>query len=1052
MYHFNIKHFCYKFVTLCFIAFCFLYSEDVFAMSIEDYSYKKIYDEIPDKYQNKEFIYENSAGVCLIEFADYNNNPYRTSVKRKKDTNDLLYCIDRNNSIEFTDNYVMNNELFNEELRTRLGIAFYYGPNVWKDKANSKFSTGNCIVDYYMTQIVVHSLIYEYGGKCANMGIDFDKLTFKDNTGNLKKKTTAFYQFCCDTKIEFGDGYFQAVDFQFNQLEDNNMYLDGEQFISPTITCSVRDNNADVTRFNRKLLGKFANLTTIQETTSKYNSDMQLAISLREMRKTDPGYYDVTLLEEVVFDRKQAALWQCAEWGYVDTSQELGDLYGTPHPVTDQIDLKLLVGKLHLYKTDSVTKEEITDAQFQVLQYNSTTDKYEYYCNMTYDSEKQRYESDNLYRSVNNKYGKFQVIETTPGENYKLDWNGQYFEVTPDLYIHEIYVENEPILGTLTIQKKGEQWSYKDKKFLKDTTLPLPGVKFELYAKDDIYVKDKVFFEKNKKIVDLITDNDGIAKVNSLPMGNYYIREIETLDNYIINNKITEFSITRDSKRQYNSVSLTFVNELKTSQIHIYKYCYNDNDREEKKKLPLKGAQFGVYLKNELCDIAGNVILKKDTCIGTGTTNSYGNLIFDNLPYIEYYVKELKAPDDFVLNDGIVSLKLEDFQYDERSGHYINKQEIVNKKQQFDLSIHKSGEDFIGCIPNNSEFGDYYVYEIGETDLKDVSFSLYNEKWELISTQITDKDGKAKFNGLEPGTYHLTETAAPFNYEMNEISKELVLKMDNKEYNEFTPPVIEESFFNKLCQCKIRLTKLGEHAYVKNSSLKYDQIPLDDIIYGIYQDFDYTFSGDKQPILKGSCVGYIITNQDGEGLFKGKLPCGSYYVKELQTQPGYELDPNIYSFDVQSNQNQTMEVTINGGQPFVNKLSKTAVQIIKTDSNTGKVLKGVEFTLYNANKEKIGVYKTNKKGKILVEDLPYGSYYFVETKSKNGYYSSNNKYYFGLDSEEMVTLNITNSPILKLGMNEGYKKALIITSIISIIFFSVAFVSCYFVRRSGRDE
>ena len=1051
MYQFNIKSFFYKIFTLCCFAICFFYAQDVFAMSIADYSYDKVYESLPATFQDKEFVYKSSDGVCLIEFANYNGNPYRTSVKKKKDSNEFLYCIDRNNSIEFTDEYQINNNLFNEELRTRLGIAFYYGPSVWKGKANSKFTTGNFITDYYMTQIVTHALIYKYGGQQANMGINFEKLTFKSGTDDLKKKTTAFYKFCCDAKIKYKNGYFQSVDFKFNPLQDSNMYLDGEQFTSSIITCNTDDDMADVTEFTRRTHRNFEDLVTIQAKTTKYNSDIQLCIPYNNVLTIHPGYYTIPIYEDIVFNRKQAALWYCTNISYIDTTQELGDLFGVKHQAEAQIEVSLLAGKLYLYKKDSVTNEEIQDAQFQVLQYNSATKQYEYYCDMTYNATDKRYESNNLFLSINNKDGKFQVVEKSPGNNYQLDWDGQYFEITPEKYLHEIHVENTPILGSLTIHKEGEQWSYKDKQFLKDKHLPLSGVKFELYAKNDIYLKDKVWYAANTKIADLITDNSGNAKVANLPMGNYYVKEVQTLDDYVLDSKITEFSIQRDGERKYSNVSLDFINHLKTTQVHIYKCYYNDTDTEQKDPIALKGAEFGIYIKQDLCDVTGKVILGKDTCIATGITDNMGSLTFAGIPYVEYYIKELKAPDNFILNDGIVSISLKDFQYDESTGSYVNKQNIINKKQRFQLLIHKTGEDFVGYTPQSSEYGDYYIYEIGKTSLENVSFQLYNDQNKLVATQVTDKEGKAIFNNLLPGNYRLTETSAPFEYMLVDKSKDIVLKMDNREYNEFAPPTKEESFFNELCQCSIRLTKLGEHTFIQDSQLQFDQISLSNVVYGIYQNFDYTFLNNTQSLVKGSCVGYIVTNEAGEGIFNGKLPCGNYYIKELQTQSGYELDPNIYSFDIQPNNNQMIEVSVDD-EPFVNKLSKASVQIIKTDSNTGKSIKGVEFTLYNDNKEQIGVYKTNKKGKILVENLPYGKYYFVETKCKDGYYSSNNKYYFELNSKETITLNITNSPILKLGINEGYKKALIVTAILSAILFGIMSISYYYARRSGNDE
>ncbi len=1059
MYQFNVKLFFYKFVTLCFFMLCFLCSSRVYAaisdatIGIDDYSYTKVYDKLPTKYQDKEYVYTNSNNVCLIEFAEYNGKPYRTSVKKTKGKNDFMYCVDYNNTIDFSDNYCETGDLFSKELYTRLGMAFYYGPSVWGEKADSTFSTGNSIMDYYMTQLVVHALIYEFGEDQSNMGIDFDKISFKDNTGDLKKKTTLLYDLCCNTPILFTNGFFQAVDFAFHPLQTRNMYLDGNAFVSPNITCDTDKNNADVKSFARTINGNFPDLDKIEckAHSPNYNSGFQLSIPLEVMKKYEPGCYHIDVTEEVSFARAFATLWYCAEIGYENLSQEIGGLKERVFEAKDDLTLDVLIGKIYLRKSDSLTKEEIEDAKFQVLSYNSSTNDYEYYCDMTYNSKRHIYESDNLYLSSNNVSGKFKVIETKAGNHYKLDWDGYFFEINEDSYIHEIHVENEPILGKLTVTKKGEQWSYLNNKLSKNQWIFLPNVKFELYANNEISIKD-IIFKKHQKIVDFYTNQEGVAIINDLPMGEYYIKESITLDDYILDEKVTEFSITRDDNRQYNHVSLSLTNHLKTSQVQIFKHYFDDEDTKEEHPIPLKGAQFGIYLKNDLLDIKGNIIIEKDTCLSTGITNDKGMLIFDDLPYTEYYIKELKAPDDFILNDGIVSLDLDDFVYDSEQNCYISKQDIVNKIQRFQLSVEKYGESFVGYHTDQSLYGNYHTYTIGKTHLQQVTFQLFNKDKQLVQTKTTNADGVAHFNNLTPGTYYLCEISAPQEYKVIDVTKNVSLKMNSNEYKEFSPPIVKESYFNELCQCNIRLQKQGERTYVKKSKLQYEHIPLENVVYGIYQNFDYSFADSTDMLPKGSCVGFIVTDQEGKGVFTGKLPCGNYYVKELITQENYNLDTTLYTFDISPNNNHTIEVALNDGEPFINKLSKASVAIIKTDANTGKTLKGVEFTLYNVNKEQIGVYKTNKKGKILVKDLPYGKYYFIETKSKNGYYSSNNKYNFELNSDETVTLNITNSPILKLGIEEGYKKALLLTSIFSTIFFIMVFVSLYFARRHEKHE
>lgn len=1049
MYHIKFKLLFNNIFTLLLLVICIsvMHSNKVQAIGIADYSYDKIYKTLQAKYRNTNYIYKDSDDVCLITFATYNGSDYRTSIKKKSNSNELLYCIDHNDKIEFRDQYELHDTFFNLELRTRLAILFYHSPSIWGEKSNSEFSTGNFVLDYYMTQVVTHALIYRYGDDKSNMGINLDKLVYKEQTAKLQKKIKQLYAFCCNAKVQYHNGEFQTADFAFQKIEDTNFYFDTTHFVSSTITCKEFPNNADVRNYNRVIDGEniLMKETIINTQNNCYNSDIQLSIPRSVIEDLSPDRYHITLYEQVNFDVMYAGLWQCDAVDYTGTTQELGGPLIQTIEADDIVTFDLLVGKLYLYKTDSVTLENILDAKFEVQQYNSETKQYEFYCDMVYDSDQKRFESRNLYLATTNKEGKFKVIETTSGKNYQLDWDGQCFEVNKDEYIHEIYVENEPILGKLILHKRGEQWSLKEDGFFNNDIVSLPNVKFELYAKEDIYVKNRVKFTKNQKILDMITDSNGNSVVEGLPMGTYYVKETESLKDYVLDSQVIDFTITRDENRQYKEIELSFFNKLKKSQIQIFKCYYDEKDTKEEKPIPLPGAQFGLYIKEDLCDIYGNVIVKKDTCIARKESDSNGNVLFNNLPYVEYYVKELEAPKDFVLNDGIISLQLDDFQYNETTDMYECKKEIINKKQRFQLTVVKSGEYFIDSLKKTSTYGDFYSYVIGEQRLKGSTFSLFNEKKELVNTQTTDENGNVFFCDLLPGIYHLIETKAPTQYKLLEIEEDIDIHMDSKLYNELTVQEISKSFLNELSECSLQLRKYGESFYVKDKKLKYKNIPLEGVIYGIYQNFDYVFanpSKNNQKLDKGSCVGYIVTNNEGIGTFKGKLPCGSYYIKELYTVNGYELDVEKYYFEIQPNNNQTIQVKINNdNNTFYNTLSKAAVKIVKIDSDSEKPLKNVEFTLYNEKNQQIGVYQTNKRGEIFVEQLPYGKYYFIETKCRDGYYSTNNKFNFELNNKETVVLNITNSPILKLGFNEHYKTALLVTGIIAIIFFLMGVIS-----------
>ena len=107
------------------------------------------------------------------------------------------------------------------------------------------------------------------------------------------------------------------------------------------------------------------------------------------------------------------------------------------------------------------------------------------------------------------------------------------------------------------------------------------------------------------------------------------------------------------------------------------------------------------------------------------------------------------------------------------------------------------------------------------------------------------------------------------------------------------------------------------------------------------------------------------------------LPYGTYYVKEIKSGPGYQVDPNEYAITV-------------GGEivTFVlsDKVYEGTVKIQKF-YEIGSMLKEEEnaaFEVYNSKNELIGTYTTNSSGKIEVT-LPYGTYRFHQVSGRENY-------------------------------------------------------------------
>ena len=104
-----------------------------------------------------------------------------------------------------------------------------------------------------------------------------------------------------------------------------------------------------------------------------------------------------------------------------------------------------------------------------------------------------------------------------------------------------------------------------------------------------------------------------------------------------------------------------------------------------------------------------------------------------------------------------------------------------------------------------------------------------------------------------------------------------------------------------------------------------------------------------------------------------------------------------------------------------NELIRGGFELIKK-SETGDVLKDVEFTLFNQFKENLGTFKTDKNGQIKVDDLPYGKYMLLETKSANGHQLLQEPIFFSIQkNKEVIELSAVNkltvTDILKVDEN-----------------------------------
>lgn len=269
----------------------------------------------------------------------------------------------------------------------------------------------------------------------------------------------------------------------------------------------------------------------------------------------------------------------------------------------------------------------------------------------------------------------------------------------------------------------------------------------EIYKVDSENEKQKlegvifeVLNEEKKRVETIITNKDGYAITSSLPVGIYYIKEIKTKDKYILNQNLIKVEVKKEEITTYN-----IKNKKKKGKIEIYKKDEEDN------KIKLENVEFKVFnSKHELVD--------------TLVTNKQGYAITKELPIGEYFIKEIKTNENYILKEDEIKVEI-------KYGT-IKTLELENKKIKGQIKIIKISENdnLINGKPKGSP-------------IEGVVFEIINKDKEVVETITTNKEGIAISKELEKGEYILKEIKSDLNYETT--NEEFILKIvENKKVEE----------------------------------------------------------------------------------------------------------------------------------------------------------------------------------------------------------------------------------------------------------------------------
>ncbi len=448
----------------------------------------------------------------------------------------------------------------------------------------------------------------------------------------------------------------------------------------------------------------------------------------------------------------------------------------------------------------------------------------------------------------------------------------------------------------------------------------------------------------------------------------------------------------RDSKalfyRHATSQNLTVVHDPAhihtTLHLNVIKYGNVEITKiDAENKQPLQNVVFALMKNNEE--------------ISRQTTNHEGKIVFSNIEYGEYIVKEITPLENYEKNTKTYSV-------------------IINENQQ-NIQL---------TIENKRKKGRLEVFKVAKHNdepLKDVVFELYQNN-QLIQSSTTNQAGIARFENLDFGKYQLKEKSTLSHYFNNSKIYDIIIDNSNKNVeivvkNEKIPIIQTQAYGENL--------KPLEHVEPNSNTVIFEEIMIADLIKN--QQYRLIING-KDPISKQVIVDKVVEFIPTTNI---------HHVKYSWVVNGFELKNGIVFDEVLERKQEdkwVKKIHHNKEHAIPEQtitFKKTGTVVInKIDSTTQqKIKRYVKFGIYFNNQ--LIAEKESDDGEVKFENLIVGKTYQVkELLAPIGY----------LKSDEILDVTVKENEVEKHYEYQNHllpliKKSVLTNDITQSVYYAV---------------
>ena len=548
--------------------------------------------------------------------------------------------------------------------------------------------------------------------------------------------------------------------------------------------------------------------------------------------------------------------------------------------------------------------------------------------------------------------GKYRVKETKAPAGFVLNPDSQEVafiykdQNTPEIE-EKLEFSNERQKVELSVEKQDAE-----------TGKALKGATFGLYNKEAISSGDKVVVKADTLLQEITSNEKGKAAFTlDLPLGRYYVKELQAPAGYVSSDEILEFDATYQGQ-DVKTIKLKSVKKNQPTTVEVTKADITTGTE-------LDGASMSVLDKD------GNVI------------DSWTSV--KDSPHV---IKRLQVGKTYILREELAPygyLRATDVEFTISDTAEVQKVKMEDEVPVARLLVNKKGEflDSVSLLDNAKGMIEHlFNYVTG--NLTDVTFNVYAAEAiraadgvsadyyaadELVGSITTDGNGIAQMDNLPLGRYYIVEKETSHGYVLDNEPRYVDLT-----YRDQDTPLVTYSADWQNARQRVQVEVLKKE---KDS----DKV-LSGAIFGLYAADDIVSSKGKVLLAKDTLIELKTTDEDGKIQFVADLPIDSrYYIKELAAPDGYVTDqePQEFTFEYQGSGTSVAEYA------FTFEDEQTTVELSKADLTDKKELPGASLKVTDEGGNTVDEWVSKEEAHIIKGLIVGKKYKMTETKPADGY-------------------------------------------------------------------